>query len=380
MSEVHVEQLRAAATRLDSIAAELTEEMEVHLDRMETLSDRAAKAWSGSNLGYHATVYYKDLESPPPGNHFSSEWGLRSTFAPGTTGDWREYNFEEVKAALLQESGAPDFEEWAPSVEAARSAFETEQSRFASLTSAAVSGVQDEYIADLQRQASSLRALSIGDAIQAQLQQGQMMTRDALAVSGGRKHAPHQEILAEVVAVRAPFRMSAELARLCRLAADHLEMSASEPVARIVMQGTKVFIGHGRSGEWRKLKDFLQDRLGLEWDEFNRVPVAGVTNIARLGEMLDNASIAFLVMTAEDEQVDGEMRARENVVHEAGLFQGRLGFERAIAMIEDTCGEFSNIAGLGQIRFPQGRIEAVFEDVRRVLEREGLLTDPESAD
>ena len=123
---------------------------------------------------------------------------------------------------------------------------------------------------------------------------------------------------------------------------------------------------------WRELKDFIGDRLGLPYDEFNRVPVAGVTNVARLSEMLDAAAIAFLILTAEDEQADGSMRARENVVHEAGLFQGRLGFTRAIVLLEEACGEFSNNQGLGQIRFPKGNIAAAFEEIRRVLEREGL--------
>jgi len=105
--------------------------------------------------------------------------------------------------------------------------------------------------------------------------------------------------------------------------------------------GTNVFIGHGRSLIWRELKDFVGDRLGLPWDEFNRVPVAGVTNIARLSEMLDLAAIAFLVMTAEDEMVDGGLQARMNVVHEAGLFQGRLGFTKAIVLLEDECNELA---------------------------------------
>jgi hypothetical protein len=61
------------------------------------------------------------------------------------------------------------------------------------------------------------------------------------------------------------------------------------------------------------------------------------------------------------------------VTHEAGLFQGRLGFMRAIVVLEEGCTPFSNIEGLGQIRFPRGRISAAFEEVRLVLEREGLL-------
>lgn len=63
----------------------------------------------------------------------------------------------------------------------------------------------------------------------------------------------------------------------------------------------------------------------------------------------------------------------KNVVHEAGLFQGRLGFTRAIVVLEEGCAEFSNIQGLGQIRFPVGQIGAAFEEVRRVIEREGFL-------
>ncbi len=73
-----------------------------------------------------------------------------------------------------------------------------------------------------------------------------------------------------------------------------------------------------------------------------------------------------LVMTAEDEQVDGKLRARMNVVHEAGLFQGRLGFTKAIILLEERCEEFSNIEGLGQIRFPEGNIGAAFEEIRRL--------------
>ena len=137
--------------------------------------------------------------------------------------------------------------------------------------------------------------------------------------------------------------------------------------------GTNVFIGHGRAAAWRELKDFVKDRLQLRYDEFNRIPVAGITNISRLNEMLDAAAIAFLILTGEDERADGKQQARMNVIHEVGLFQGRLGFTKAIILLEEGCEEFSNIQGLGQIRFPVGEIAAAFEQVRLVLEREGLL-------
>lgn len=131
----------------------------------------------------------------------------------------------------------------------------------------------------------------------------------------------------------------------------------------------RVFIGHGRSPMWRELKDFIVDDLKLPYDEFDRVSVAGRTIVDRLNEMLEDAVFALLVLTAEDQQRGGETRARQNVIHEAGLFQGRLGFNRAILLVEEGVEEFSNSTGLVQIRFPPNHISAVFHDIRRVFEQ-----------
>lgn len=134
-----------------------------------------------------------------------------------------------------------------------------------------------------------------------------------------------------------------------------------------------VFIGHGRSPVWRELKDFLVDRLALPWDEFNRNSVAGIATTERLFQLLDNANFAFLVMTAEDEHADATVHARANVIHEVGLFQGRLGTRKAIVLLEEGCHEFSNIHGLSHIPFVRGHVSSAFEEIRRVLEREHIV-------
>ncbi|MDG4885447.1 TIR domain-containing protein [Mesorhizobium sp. WSM4884] len=149
--------------------------------------------------------------------------------------------------------------------------------------------------------------------------------------------------------------------------------SVKEEERQLTMARGRIFIGHGRSHVWRDLKDFLSDRLHLEWDEFNRESAAGVSTTERLENMLDNATFAFLVMTAEDQTADGTLNPRMNVVHEAGLFQGRLGFKRAIILLEEGCQDFSNVTGLGQIRFPPGNVDAKRDEIRQVLEREGIV-------
>jgi predicted nucleotide-binding protein len=128
--------------------------------------------------------------------------------------------------------------------------------------------------------------------------------------------------------------------------------------------GRSVFIGHGgHSSEWLKLEKFLSSRLGLSPVEFNSTSVAGVATTERLMEMLGRADFAFLILTGEDEQGTGEFHPRLNVDHEAGLFQGKLGFKKAIILLEAGCEKFSNVHGL----------TAAFEEVRGVLEREGLI-------
>jgi len=86
--------------------------------------------------------------------------------------------------------------------------------------------------------------------------------------------------------------------------------------------------------------------------------------------MLDSSSIAFLVMTGEEETVDGGVRARQNVIHETGLFQGRLSFAKAIVLLEDGVEEFSNIHGVQQIRFSKTGVKETFGDVVATIRRE----------
>ena len=134
----------------------------------------------------------------------------------------------------------------------------------------------------------------------------------------------------------------------------------------------KIFIGHGGSHVWRELKDFIEDTLGLDCVEFNSVSPAGKSTVDRLKEMLAESCMAFLIMTGEDEQPDGKLRARSNVIHEVGLFQGKLGFERAVILLEEGCEGFSNIHGVTHIPFPKGSIEVTYGSILKVLKRESI--------
>jgi len=292
-----------------------------------------------------------------------------------THGDWREYESNAVVGAIHEMAGNPNFDKIKILGKQAAACFEESQSRLLSLLSPVLQEHKDDsFLKDIAEQVKKKQVFSAADFVKYFAPSGQQISRDMSAIEAGLQTPPHFAVLAEAASVRNPFTACEGLSKLARRIASHLD-SIERKMQQQERIGTNVFIGHGRSPVWKDLKDFVQDRLHLPWDEFNRVPVAGVANAVRLSRMLDDAAIAFLIMTAEDEQADGNVRARMNVVHEVGLFQGRLGFERAIVILEEGCEEFSNISGLGQLRFPKGNIVAVFEDVRRVLEREGLIEE-----
>ncbi len=369
------EELFALAEKLKASAASGEDnELSGPLAALEDAAHKVGRAFSGSWQGYHARVYYADLTPPPPGAHFSQEWGLMDNYMSslGSRGDWREYDSEEIKEHIRSAVANPDLASARSASEKAAETFEFSKAELMSILQSELDDRTDVFLENLKAQLEKLRAMSPIDVAQARSPKGQIMTRDTVVLGQGNQVPPHIAILAEVQSIRQSFGVCRAAADIALKAASHLERkSRKRKVAERI--GTNIFIGHGRSPAWRDLKDFVQDRLKLPWDEFNRVPVAGLTNITRLSEMLDAAAVAFLVMTAEDEMADGALQARMNVVHEAGLFQGRLGFTKAIVLLEEGCQEFSNIQGLGQIRFPQGNISAVFEEIRRVLEREGLI-------
>jgi predicted nucleotide-binding protein len=134
-----------------------------------------------------------------------------------------------------------------------------------------------------------------------------------------------------------------------------------------------VFIGHGHSSLWRDVDSYIANELHVKTINYERAGHAGEATDKILRNMLDQATFAVLVLTAEDETAEARMRARQNVVHEAGLFQGVLGFERAIMLVQSEVESFSNVAGLRGIRFDSSNIAETFAELRRSLEAQGVI-------
>lgn len=140
-----------------------------------------------------------------------------------------------------------------------------------------------------------------------------------------------------------------------------------------------IFIGHGHDNSWKDLKEHLVEKQCLSVEEFNIEPRAGYSTKEILEKMKERSSMALLVLTGESLDINRKIHAPENVIHEVGLFQGELGFNKTIPILENGIVEFSNIQGTQQIRFDKGKIREIFGDVVAVIRREfpHLIYNPE---
>ncbi|MGF6821188.1 putative nucleotide-binding protein [Microbacterium sp. ZKA21] len=132
------------------------------------------------------------------------------------------------------------------------------------------------------------------------------------------------------------------------------------------LQPFRVFIGHGGDRKWEAVREFIRE-AGYAVEAFETSPRAGQMTLAVVERMISDATVAVIVMTGADALADGRKMARQNVVHELGFAQGRLGVDNTIVLLEDGTEEFTNIAGLTQIRFNNGEIHTTKDHVLAAL-------------
>lgn len=167
--------------------------------------DRAQRAWSGSNIGYHANVYYQELDPPPPNNQFSPEWGLINRVSNRSTRQWEVCDPQSVYDQLLAEAGSPDVEAITEQIDAARSTFIALQENAISVLTAALSDSHDNFLQRKLEQLQSAAAPDVSTVICDLLPNGQYWTRDSQAMSQGLKAAPHQRLAAIPMSGRSLF-------------------------------------------------------------------------------------------------------------------------------------------------------------------------------
>lgn len=195
---------------------------------LRSAAEQARRAWSGSNLGYHATVYYADLQPPPPGVQFSPEWGLMDRWPthqpdPG----WQATDYDAVVNEIIRRAGSPDIRALETKLTSIRSAFSSLKERVISLLIAAKSQADDPF---LDRKLNQIEALEVMDVERAEstlAESGVGWSRDSTAVTQGRRAVPHQGVLAIAVSATSTTTGLDTLEKAVREAALHLERAGT---------------------------------------------------------------------------------------------------------------------------------------------------------
>ena len=143
------------------------EDIQQPLDGLKQAAEQIGMAWSGSWMGYHANVYYQNLQPPPPGAHFSPEWGgLPTFFIRGTSGEWVEFNPGDVQSAIYEMAGNPDIGPARLYNEEACSVFREQRGNLLSILEVLLADAESTVLVQMQDAIESLAVHNEGQVVQ----------------------------------------------------------------------------------------------------------------------------------------------------------------------------------------------------------------------
>ncbi|MGH4015018.1 MAG: PfkB family carbohydrate kinase [Pseudonocardiaceae bacterium] len=155
-------------------------------------------------------------------------------------------------------------------------------------------------------------------------------------------------------------------------------ISSLDAERRTRLQPKGVFIAHGANPEWLAVQRFIEERFNLPVYSFESSSWGGHQVTEALANYLEKCSFAICVLTAEDFTGDGRKLARQNVVHEVGLFQGRHGFDRVMVLAEEGCNFVPQAAKPHTISFPHNGIDRTFYRLAEMIRSQGFGAAEES--
>ena len=307
LRDLEAEALRLAASDVPSDRLPIKN---LYKDRLNSLENAHSHSWFGD----HSSTYFMGFQTPPPGQSFDVEWGFIPGFHGRRNRDWQIYSRDEIRAFLSHDIGEDIHYELNALAEKLVKDLSDLRDQSLDVLEALSHQIKTEALTRYAtRVKSELVPYKIVDFINSKSKSAPKVTRDSEEIMKGQIVPAHIQFLASFSSIAANKSKLQDLANILRNTIQATTLHKSEPSGGDVPN--KIFIGHGKSEQWRILKDFLGDRLNLPYEEFNRISAAGINTQERLSEMLDECGFAFLVLAAEDLHGDGSLHARENVIH-----------------------------------------------------------------
>lgn len=326
------------------------------LEPIKMVLNQVGKSFSGSWLGYHSQVYYKNFKTPIAGAIFSVEWGLEQQYGiTGTTGEWHIYNYDDVIKYILKTSGIEDIEALNKASSSIAKLFESTKESLLSLISIYSSSNSDNdiYYQEVIEEIRNCKLIKSSDYIAYYKPKGRLASRDSRATMNGIQTPAHISLLGNLLEIEDPIRCCNQLNESIKKLITHYTNKEllSMPTSKMTLSN-KIFIVHGHDDLAKTEVARFIEKLGLEAIILHEQVDAGRTIIEKL-EKNTEVGFGIVLYTACDfggsNKINPEIknnRARQNVVFEHGYLIAKLGRSKVCALVKDNVEHPSDLSGV----------------------------------
>ena len=278
LRDIEAECLRLSAS---DPASDRVQTRKLYQERLDRLDASHSQSWFGD----HSDTYFDGFLSPPAGRSFDVEWGFIPGFHGAQNRGWRIYSQDEIRAFLFHDLDENILYELKSSadrfIEELSNLRDQTLDVLEALSKQINSQALNRYIGRIEK----LAPYKIADFVGSRINSTPRISRDSVQIAKGQKVPIHVQFLSPISSITINKARLTELAATLRKVIEAVDLAEIGPTD--MFDRTRIFIGHGGSGQWRILKDFLSERLNLEYEEFNRVSTAGINTQERLSEMLN---------------------------------------------------------------------------------------------
>lgn len=145
-----------------------------------------------------------------------------------------------------------------------------------------------------------------------------------------------------------------------------LNVFDSNQIINNSLKDFNVFIGHGHHLLWARIALFLLEEHNIKSVYYESECRTGfsIDNVIEKFKQNEKIKFAILTLMKEDETADGQVRARQNVIHELGIFRDKLASNKIAIIVEKGLEKPSNIGGIEYIEY-SGDICSVFYKIEK---------------
>ena len=171
------------------------------INKLVEICTKLNQVFSGSWLGYHSSIYYKDFQYPPTNSFFNPEWGLGDPYRPiarhGSIGNWTKYTENEIDIEISKNLGEEkNLKKILNKIEGLdrELQYSVLKTKFFSMITTLTSHINDTF---LEEQYKKIKEMPFENDIIAKYAPTLRASRDSLAVHQGWKIPRHIQLLSK---------------------------------------------------------------------------------------------------------------------------------------------------------------------------------------